>query len=55
VKPAEHLVHAAARVLAKGRQIISAEAVVRDREGRVLAHGTSTMLVLNAPGESQRR
>jgi uncharacterized protein (TIGR00369 family) len=34
------------RVINQGRQIISAEAVVRGREARVLAHGTSTLLVL---------
>ena len=39
-------VRAEARVVSKGRQIISAEAVVKDRDGRVLAHGTSTLLVL---------
>jgi uncharacterized protein (TIGR00369 family) len=34
------------RVINQGRQIVSAEAVVKSREGRVLAHGTSTLLVL---------
>jgi uncharacterized protein (TIGR00369 family) len=34
------------RVINQGRQIISAEAVVQGREARVLAHGTSTLLVL---------
>jgi uncharacterized protein (TIGR00369 family) len=34
------------RVIAAGRRIISAEATVKDEEGRVLAHGTSTLLVL---------
>jgi uncharacterized protein (TIGR00369 family) len=34
------------RVINKGRQIISAEAVVKGQDGRVLAHGTSTLLVL---------
>jgi uncharacterized protein (TIGR00369 family) len=33
------------RVISKGRQIISAEAVVRGADGKVLAHGTSTLLV----------
>ena len=33
------------RVVSKGRQIISAEAVVRGADGKVLAHGTSTLLV----------
>lgn len=34
------------RVVNQGRQIISAEALVKSRDGRVLAHGTSTLLVL---------
>lgn len=38
-------VRAEARVVSKGRQIISAEAVVKGADGRVLAHGTSTLLV----------
>jgi uncharacterized protein (TIGR00369 family) len=41
-------VRAEGRVLSQGRQIISCEAWVRDQEGRVLAHGTSTLMVLNA-------
>jgi uncharacterized protein (TIGR00369 family) len=39
-------VRAEARVVAQGRQIISAEAHLRDAKGRVLAHGTSTLMVL---------
>jgi uncharacterized protein (TIGR00369 family) len=38
------------RVVSKGRQIISAEAVVRGPDGKVLAHGTSTLLVLQGTG-----
>lgn len=34
------------RVITQGRQIISAEASVKAQDGRVLAHGTSTLLVL---------
>jgi uncharacterized protein (TIGR00369 family) len=45
-------VRAAARVVSKGRQIISAEAVVEGQDGKVLAHGTSTLLVL--PGAENR-
>jgi len=41
-------VRAEARVLSQGRQIISAEAKVLSRDGKVLAHGTSTLLVLGA-------
>jgi uncharacterized protein (TIGR00369 family) len=39
-------VRCAGRVVNAGRQIISAEAVVTGPDGRVLAHGTSTLLVL---------
>jgi uncharacterized protein (TIGR00369 family) len=39
-------VRAEGRVVSKGRQVISAEAYVRSRDGRLLAHGTSTLLVL---------
>jgi len=39
-------VRAEARVVARGRQIISTEARVLSRDGKVLAHGTSTLLVL---------
>jgi uncharacterized protein (TIGR00369 family) len=37
-------------VVARGRRILSAEARVTDARGRVLAHGTSTLLVLNEGG-----
>ena len=39
-------VRAEARVVAQGRQIISSEARVLDHDGKVLAHGLSTILVL---------
>jgi len=39
-------VRAHGRVLSSGRRIISAEALVRAEDGRLLAHGTSTLLVL---------
>jgi uncharacterized protein (TIGR00369 family) len=38
-------VRAEARAVAQGRQIISAEARVLAADGKVLAHGTSTLLV----------
>jgi uncharacterized protein (TIGR00369 family) len=38
-------VRAEAWVVARGRQIISAEARVTNAEGKVLAHGTSTLIV----------
>ena len=39
-------VRAEARAIAQSRQIISSEARLFDRNGRVLAHGTSTIMVL---------
>jgi uncharacterized protein (TIGR00369 family) len=41
-------VRAEGRVTSQGRQIICAEAKVLAQDGRVLAHGTSTILVLPA-------
>jgi len=40
-------VRAEARVVSRGRRILSTEARVTDAKGRVLAHGTSTLMVLN--------
>ena len=40
-------VRAEARVVSAGRRIISAEARVTDRNGRVLAHGASTLMILS--------
>jgi uncharacterized protein (TIGR00369 family) len=39
-------VRAEARVVGQGRKIISAEAKVSNADGKVLAHGTSTILVI---------
>ncbi|MGP0057790.1 MAG: PaaI family thioesterase [Beijerinckiaceae bacterium] len=39
-------VRAEARVVSQGRQIISTEAKVLSPDGKVLAHGTSTLMVL---------
>ncbi len=39
-------IRAEARVVAPGRQIISSEARVLAQDGRVLAHGISTIMVL---------
>ncbi len=41
-------VRAEGRVVSRGRQIISAEARVLDDKGRLLAHGTSTLMVFPA-------
>jgi uncharacterized protein (TIGR00369 family) len=39
-------VRADARVISRGRRVITAEAYVRDSRDRLLAHGASTLLVL---------
>ncbi|MEE2692268.1 MAG: PaaI family thioesterase [Pseudomonadota bacterium] len=36
-----------ARVVSRGRQIISCEATIKNAEGKIVAHGTSTLMVLN--------
>lgn len=41
-------VRAEGRVVSQGRQIMSAEARLLSQDGRVLAHGTSTIMVLAA-------
>jgi uncharacterized protein (TIGR00369 family) len=38
------------RVINPGRQIITAEGTVKDAAGRLLAHGTSTLMVLQPRG-----
>jgi len=48
-------VRAEGRVVSRGRRIISAEARVLDGAGRVLAHGTATIMVLNGDGDGGRR
>lgn len=50
VTPRTGLVRAEGRVVAAGRTIISATAEIRDEDGRVLAHGMSTLLVLDTAG-----
>jgi uncharacterized protein (TIGR00369 family) len=40
-------VRSEAWIVARGRRILSAEARVTDLKGRVLAHGTSTLMVLS--------
>jgi len=47
-------VRAEGRVVSRGRQIITAEARVLDSAGRVLAHGTSTMMVLGSARPESR-
>jgi uncharacterized protein (TIGR00369 family) len=50
INPDTGRVRAEGRVAAKGRQIMSAEARVLDADGRLLAHGTSTLMVLGNLG-----
>lgn len=41
-----------AKVVAAGRTVITAEGHMKDAKGRILAHGTSTLIVLRPKGES---
>ncbi len=43
-------VRAEGRAAGRGRRIISCEARVVDAKGRLLAHGTSTLMVLESSG-----
>jgi uncharacterized protein (TIGR00369 family) len=47
-------VRAEGRVVAHGRRIISAEARVLDSAGRILAHGTGTIMVLGGDGANDQ-
>ena len=51
--PATGPVRAEGRVVAQGRTIITAEGKITDTQGRILAHGTSTLMVLY-PKEGQK-
>ncbi len=46
ITPETGRVRCEGRVMSRGRQVISAEAKVLGPDGKVLAHGTSTLLVL---------
>jgi len=48
-------VRAEGRVVGRGRRIISCEARVVDTKGRLLAHGTSTLMVLADEADSRRK
>ncbi len=46
IHPDSGLVRAEGRVVAEGRTIITADAKITDTRGKLLAHGTSTLMVL---------
>ncbi|WP_139839525.1 PaaI family thioesterase [Oceanibacterium hippocampi] len=46
ISPETGLVRCEGRVISRGRKIITADAMLRDRNGKLLAHGTSTLIVL---------
>ena len=46
IDPQGGIVRCEGRVLSRGRQIASAEAYLRSAEGKLLAHGTSTLIIL---------
>jgi uncharacterized protein (TIGR00369 family) len=45
--PAEGVVRCEGRVLSHGRQIATAEAYLRSEDGKLLAHGTSTIIIFS--------
>jgi uncharacterized protein (TIGR00369 family) len=56
IAPGGGAVRCEGRVLSRGRQIATAEAYLRSSEGKLLAHGTSTLIILRPnshPGESR--
>lgn len=48
-------VHAVGRVVSRGRQVMTAEATIEDSRGRLLAHGTSTLLVLRPEQKPEQK
>jgi uncharacterized protein (TIGR00369 family) len=46
IDPAAGTVRCEGRVLSRGRTIATADAFLRDGSGRLLAHGTSTLIIL---------
>jgi uncharacterized protein (TIGR00369 family) len=51
IKPDTGRVRAEGRVVTRGRQIMTAEARLLDGDGRILAHGTSTLIVFGGGKE----
>ena len=45
--PAQGVVRCEGRVLSHGRQIATAEAFLRSEDGKLLAHGTSTLIIFS--------
>lgn len=52
ISPSTGPVRAEGRVLARGRTIITAEGALTDSRGRLLAHGSSTLMVLRREGKT---
>ena len=50
IAPDGGVVRCEGRVLSHGRQIATAEASLRSAEGKLLAHGTSTLIILRPRG-----
>lgn len=53
ITPQTGPVRAEGRVIARGRTIITAEGTLTDSAGKLLAHGTSTLMVLREKERSQ--
>jgi uncharacterized protein (TIGR00369 family) len=47
-------VRAEGKVIARGRTIITTEGKITDARGRLLAHGTSTIMVLRSEGKTEQ-
>ena len=52
ITPQTGQVRAEGKVIARGRTIITAEGVLKDAGGKLLAHGTSTLMVLRPEGKT---
>jgi uncharacterized protein (TIGR00369 family) len=50
IDPAGGVVRCEGKVLSRGRQIATAEAFLRAEDGKLLAHGTSTLIILAPRG-----
>lgn len=54
IQPATGIIRCEARVISSGRQIISCQALIIDQAGRVLGHGVSTIMAVDAPDPQVR-